>query len=263
MRRQWGAHRACYRPYRHGGERVSAQGASRSISRRDSRMCRGSGFCQGASGSILRRDSQPYRGDRVSRRGLIDRSAPDRGAPVEARSCRGRGETAKSGKTRWVPISTNRLQALLDYLRLDVEGQRKVSEALVFSNVIGQPIGDFRSAWKRTLKLANIADLRWHDLRHEYASRLVVRGTPLSQVRDLLGHASITTTERYDNQRPEALMEAAKRLETGETFTIPSQQAVGDTNPVDSDDAKGDAKLLEDDGLSEGRSGVGNGVRTL
>ena len=37
-------------------------------------------------------------------------------------------------------------------------------------------------------------------------------------MRDLLGHASIVTTERYDNQKPEALMAAAKRLETGESF---------------------------------------------
>ena len=42
-------------------------------------------------------------------------------------------------------------------------------------------------------------NLRWH-LRHEYASRLVEHGVPLAQVRDLLGRASITTTERYDNQ---------------------------------------------------------------
>ena len=37
-------------------------------------------------------------------------------------------------------------------------------------------------------------------MRHEYASRLVERNVPLAQVRDLLGHASVTTTERYDNQ---------------------------------------------------------------
>ncbi|HSL21192.1 MAG TPA: tyrosine-type recombinase/integrase [Vicinamibacterales bacterium] len=61
-------------------------------------------------------------------------------------------------------------------------------------------------------------DLHWHDLRHEYASRLVERGVPLSQVRDLLGHASIVTTERYDNQRPDALFEVARRLEAGESF---------------------------------------------
>ena len=70
-----------------------------------------------------------------------------------------------------------------------------------------------REAFKRI-------DLRWHDLRHEYASRLVERGVPLSQVRDLLGNASIATTERYDNRIQEALFEAAKRLETGESFKI-------------------------------------------
>jgi site-specific recombinase XerD len=58
-------------------------------------------------------------------------------------------------------------------------------------------------------------DLRWHDLRHEYASRLVERGVPLAQVRDLLGHASITTTERYDNQKLENLQIAAANSKAG------------------------------------------------
>ena len=40
-------------------------------------------------------------------------------------------------------------------------------------------------------------------------------------MRDLLGHASITTTERYDNQKLENLQAAAARLERGETFTPP------------------------------------------
>ncbi len=106
----------------------------------------------------------------------------------------------------------------------------------------GEPIGRFRTAWILTvLRAHDVApawtkgrdsgcltaecheafrriNLRWHDLRHEYASRLVERGVPLSQVRDLLGHASIVTTERYDNQTQDALLAAAKRLETGEIF---------------------------------------------
>jgi hypothetical protein len=43
---------------------------------------------------------------------------------------------------------------------------------------------------------------------------------PLAEVRDLLGHASITTTERYDNQTLAALQAAAGRLETGKTFEL-------------------------------------------
>jgi Phage integrase family len=61
-------------------------------------------------------------------------------------------------------------------------------------------------------------NLHWHDLRHEYVSRLVERNVPLAQVRDLLGHASIVTTERDDNQRLEALQAAVARLEAGKAF---------------------------------------------
>jgi hypothetical protein len=69
-------------------------------------------------------------------------------------------------------------------------------------------------------------NLRWHDLRHEYASRLVEKNVPLAQVRDLLGHASIMTTERYDNQKLENLQAAATRLERGETFDPAPQDPI-------------------------------------
>lgn len=102
-------------------------------------------------------------------------------------------------------------------------------------------------------------DLHWHDLRHEYASRLVERGVPLSQVRDLLGHASIVTTERYDNQRPEALFEAARRLETGESFkNLSSSENNARNEAVEARDEI-DGNLLEE--LKKG-IGVDDGIRT-
>ena len=89
-------------------------------------------------------------------------------------------------------------------------------------------------------------NLHWHGLRHEYASRLVERGVPLAQVRDLLGHASILTTERYDNQRLEALQAAVKRLEAGKPFDavtnatdkvsrifqVPTEQSLADGSDI-------------------------------
>jgi hypothetical protein len=45
---------------------------------------------------------------------------------------------------------------------------------------------------------------------------------PGSQVRDLLGHASIVTTERYDNQQLERLQVAAGKLESGKLFQAPT-----------------------------------------
>jgi integrase len=159
-----------------------------------------------------------------------------------------RGETTKSRQTRFVPIATARLRAVFEWLQLDADGSTKPGDALVFSDEAGEPIGRFRTAWVTTvLKAHDIKpewkaygwtaltpeckdhfrriNLHWHDLRHEYASRLVEKNVPLAQVRDLLGHASITTTERYDNQKLENLQAAAARLERGATFDPVPQDA--------------------------------------
>jgi len=162
-----------------------------------------------------------------------------------------RGQTTKSKKRRLVPISTQRLHAVLDWLHIDGEGKQKSDDTLVFSNEIGDPLPLFHDAWLRTVLNAHGIKPRWtarlkhkglsselkdafrkinlrgHDLRHEYASRLVERGVPLAQVRDLLGHASITTTERYDNQKLENLQIAAAKLESGMTFEPPAPQPGG------------------------------------
>ncbi len=153
-----------------------------------------------------------------------------------------RGHTTKSGKSRVVPISTDRLRDVLAWLRADADGRQKPDEALVFSNEVGEPLRLFHRSWQTLVLRAHghtatwaarlnyqgLSDdsqdafrkinLRWHDLRHEYASRLVEQGVPLAQVRDLLGHASITTTERYDNQTLENLQLAVRKLERGHTF---------------------------------------------
>jgi integrase len=168
-----------------------------------------------------------------------------------------RGETTKSKKTRLVPIATARLRAVLEWLQLEADGTKKPDDALVFSDEAGEPVGRFRTTWvTAVLKAHDVApvwksynwtaltaechaefrriNLRWHDLRHEYASRLVEKNVPLAQVRDLLGHASITTTERYDNQKLENLQAAAARLERGETFT-PAPPAMVETEAQKSD----------------------------
>jgi len=160
-----------------------------------------------------------------------------------------RGVTTKSRKTRFVPIATERLRAVLNWLRIDAAGKQKPDEALVFSDEAGEPVGSFRTAWVTAVLKAHGVELtrvqelnwrdltpeckaafrninlHWHDLRHEYASRLVERGVLLAQVRDLLGHASITTTERYDNQKLESLQVAAAKLEAGKIFEPPTRAA--------------------------------------
>lgn len=54
-----------------------------------------------------------------------------------------------------------------------------------------------RYGFERARVRANLTHVRFHDLRHTYASWLLSSGVALSVVRDLLGHASIQTTDRY------------------------------------------------------------------
>jgi integrase len=123
-----------------------------------------------------------------------------------------RGTTTKSKKTRWVPVLSN-VQAVFDFLKLDANGDEKPAEGHVFSNEVGEPVKSFRTAWEKALTRANIRDYHWHDLRHEYASRLVESGRPMAHVQELLGHKSIVTTERYNTNRQEQLRATAQMLD--------------------------------------------------
>jgi site-specific recombinase XerC len=65
----------------------------------------------------------------------------------------------------------------------------------------------FKPAVRRVLPdradYSNKRGLRFHDLRHSYASFLIARGAHLEAVRTLLGHASIVTTQRYAHLAPD------------------------------------------------------------
>jgi hypothetical protein len=68
-----------------------------------------------------------------------------------------------------VPISTQRLRAVLEWLCIDAEGQQKPDEALVFSNEIGEPLPLFHDAWLRTV-------LKAHGIKPRWTARLKYKG---------------------------------------------------------------------------------------
>jgi len=68
------------------------------------------------------------------------------------------------------------------------------------------------------LKKAGIKDFHFHDLGHTYASRLVRNGVDLNTVKELLGHSSITTTQRYLYSQAEQKREAVNSL-AGQNYT--------------------------------------------
>ena len=67
---------------------------------------------------------------------------------------------------------------------------------------------EFKAACRR----AEIQGLRFHDLRHTFATRLVEKGADIETVRDLLGHHSITITQRYTHTSDDRKRKAVELL---------------------------------------------------
>lgn len=116
------------------------------------------------------------------------------------------GATAKSGKTRHIPLNDEALKVLMDW--------RKQTEGIdyVFPGKDGAPMNNVKKAWQKLLADAKITDFRWHDMRHHFASRLVMADVSLYTVKELLGHSTIEMTERYAHLAPEHKAEAVARL---------------------------------------------------
>ena len=56
---------------------------------------------------------------------------------------------------------------------------------------------DIRHAWKLVLQETGLQDFRFHDLRHTFASYLVMNGASLVDLAEVLGHKSLTTGKLY------------------------------------------------------------------
>jgi integrase len=78
----------------------------------------------------------------------------------------------------------------------------------------GEPIEQVNTkAWTGALKRAGIADFRWHDLRHTFATWHRQAGTPTHELQRLGSWKTGAMVERYAHVAPEALQSAAARLD--------------------------------------------------
>ena len=116
--------------------------------------------------------------------------------------------TTKTGKARHVPISDGVVKILGTIPRqLDCEW--------VFPNPdTGKPFSSIFYAWNRARRLAGLADVRLHDLRHSHASFLVNSGRTLYEVQHILGHTQVKTTQRYAHLSHETLLAATNSVNT-------------------------------------------------
>ena len=92
--------------------------------------------------------------------------------------------------------------------------QKRKSE-FVFPSTrkIGERFLDPKVGFMKAVRLAAIPHIRFHDLRHTFATRLVRSGVDLITIQQLLGHSKITTTARYAHSSADAKINAVKRLD--------------------------------------------------
>lgn len=127
----------------------------------------------------------------------------------------------KSGKSRIIPMN----RTLKETLERIPKGINRIRDKK--GNLISRPnpyvfasgrkpelpLNDLPREWEEHLKEAKIENFHWHDLRHTFASRLVMKGVNLYTVSKLLGHQSLAMTHRYAHLAPDYLKSAVFALE--------------------------------------------------
>jgi len=116
------------------------------------------------------------------------------------------GATSKSGQTRHIPINKELLETMTNWK------QQSGSKGFVFPGKDGNRLDNVKKSWDGLLTLAKIDGFRWHDLRHTFASKLVMAGVPLNTVRELLGHSDLAMTLRYAHLAPDSKAAAVELI---------------------------------------------------
>ncbi|MFZ5996463.1 MAG: tyrosine-type recombinase/integrase [Nitrospirota bacterium] len=112
------------------------------------------------------------------------------------------GEKMKNGKPCIVKMSSLVRQTLKQALH-----NRKANNPYVFTDEHGKPHNPKKisMAFRRACQRAGIKNLRFHDLRHDFASTLANEGANLYQIQRMLGHSDPRMTQRYAHLLPENL----------------------------------------------------------
>ena len=117
----------------------------------------------------------------------------------------------KGGKERVVPVGRHARQAIANYLLargnppfdapllLNARGGRLTSRSVA------------RTVDKYILQLATIKKISPHTLRHTFATHMLEAGADLRAIQELLGHASLSTTQKYTHVSIDRLMEVYDR----------------------------------------------------
>lgn len=95
----------------------------------------------------------------------------------------------KSGKSRKIPISSKMMKVF--------EEVKNGTEYVFINKETGLPYNDIKRSFHSVLDKAGIKDFRFHDFRHTAATRMLEKGADIRTVQEILGHSSVSVTERY------------------------------------------------------------------
>ncbi|MBK5932366.1 tyrosine-type recombinase/integrase [Halochromatium salexigens] len=119
--------------------------------------------------------------------------------------------TTKTANRRSVPLNEVAYQTLVS--RLAFRNAHCPESPWVFCSAAGKRIASVKKSFAQARSQAGITNFRIHDLRHTCAAWLVTAGVALAEIRDLLGHSSITMTEKYAHLAPDNIRRAVEVLD--------------------------------------------------
>nr|NIO19453.1 tyrosine-type recombinase/integrase [Candidatus Aenigmarchaeota archaeon] len=126
--------------------------------------------------------------------------------------------TPKSGKLRRVDMSDQLVSTLANWKKIQskIAVKTGIRSDLVFPSDTGSPIndGNLRRGFRKVLKKAGLRHIRFHDLRHTYASLLLNLGESPAYIQEQLGHHSIQiTVDTYGHLIPGSNRAAVNKLD--------------------------------------------------
>ncbi|WP_110599749.1 tyrosine-type recombinase/integrase [Salinicola lusitanus] len=126
-------------------------------------------------------------------------------------------EDNKSAKRRTVPLNDVAVRCLKR--RASWIARHCPGTPWVFSKRDGSRYMNPRNIFQAACRAVPIRDFRIHDLRHTAASWMVSEGVPLADVKDVLGHSTITMTEKYAHLAPHRARDAVAKLQSQSSHT--------------------------------------------
>jgi len=123
-------------------------------------------------------------------------------------------DKTKNGERREVPINGTLRNVLETLYHGTKERPRRVDIPYLFYDMkTAKPYGEIKKSFNSACRRARIEDFHFHDLRHTFASHLVMAGVDLTTVRELLGHKTLTMTLRYAHLAPSHKVKAVDILD--------------------------------------------------